>query len=80
MQFLLDTAVIPYLRQRFNLTREILRYKTLRACGLGESALGLQIKDLMRDSKNPTVGTLAAIGDVRIRIAARADSRKGPPR
>ena len=77
MQFLMDTTVIPYLRQRFNLTHEILRYKTLRSCGLGESALGLQITDLMRDSKNPTVGTLAAIGDVRIRIAARADSPEG---
>jgi nicotinamide-nucleotide amidase len=77
MMFLLDTVVIPYLRRRFNLTNEILRYKTLRACGLGESALGLQIKDLMKDSKNPTVGTLAAIGDVRVRIAARADSPEG---
>ncbi|MBI4536706.1 MAG: CinA family nicotinamide mononucleotide deamidase-related protein [candidate division NC10 bacterium] len=77
MQFLLDTAVIPYLRRRFNLTREILRYKTLRACGLGESAIGQQIKDLMKDSQNPTVGTLAAVGDVRIRIAARGDSPEG---
>jgi nicotinamide-nucleotide amidase len=74
MQFLLDTTVIPYLRKRFGLTREMLRYKVLRVCGLGESAIGLQIKDLMKDSKNPTVGTLAAIGDVRIRIAARAAS------
>jgi len=74
MQFLLDTTVIPYLRTRFGLTREVLRYKVLRACGLGESAIGLQIKDLMKESKNPIVGTLAAIGDVRIRIAARADS------
>lgn len=74
MQFLLDATVIPYLRHRFGLTRAVLRYKVLRACGLGESAIGLQIKDLMRDSKNPVVGTLAAIGDVRIRITARADS------
>ncbi len=74
MQFLLDATVIPYLRTRFNLTREVLRYKVLRACGLGESAIGLQIKDLMKESKNPVVGTLAAIGDVRIRIAARADT------
>jgi nicotinamide-nucleotide amidase len=74
MQFLLDTTVIPYLRKRFGLTREMLRYKVLRACGLGESAIGLQIKDLMKGSQNPAVGTLAAIGDVRIRIAARAAS------
>ena len=74
MQFLLDATVVPYLRTRFGLTREVLRYKVLRVCGLGESAIGLQIKDLMKESKNPIVGTLAAIGDVRIRIAARADS------
>jgi nicotinamide-nucleotide amidase len=74
MQFLLDTTVIPYLRKRFGLTREMLRYKVLRACGLGESAIGLQIKDLMKGSQNPAVGTLAAVGDVRIRIAARAAS------
>ncbi len=77
MQFLLDATVIPYLRKRFNLTHEVLRYKVLRACGLGESAIGLQIKDLMKDSKNPIVGTLAAIGDVRIRITAKADSAEG---
>jgi nicotinamide-nucleotide amidase len=74
MYFLLDATVVPYLRTRFGLTREVLRYKVLRVCGLGESAIGLQIKDLMKESKNPIVGTLAAIGDVRIRIAARADS------
>jgi len=74
MQYLLDATVVPYLRTRFGLTREVLRYKVLRVCGLGESAIGLQIKDLMKESKNPIVGTLAAIGDVRIRIAARADS------
>ncbi|RPJ04946.1 MAG: hypothetical protein EHM36_09070, partial [Deltaproteobacteria bacterium] len=44
------------------------------ACGLGESGIGLQIQDLMKESKNPTVGTLAATGDVRIRITAKADN------
>jgi nicotinamide-nucleotide amidase len=46
----------------------------LRACGLGESAIGLQIKDLMKQSQNPLVGTLASIGDIRIRITAKAES------
>jgi nicotinamide-nucleotide amidase len=46
----------------------------LRACGLGESAIGLQIKDLMKGSQNPSVGTLASIGDIRIRITAKAES------
>jgi nicotinamide-nucleotide amidase len=46
----------------------------LRACGLGESTIGLQIKDLMKESKNPSIGTLASIGDIRIRITAKADN------
>ena len=58
------------------LNNRIIQYKVLRACGLGESAIGLQIKDLMRESKNPAVGTLASIGDIKIRITAKADNPK----
>ena len=72
MAYLMENTVIPYLRKRFHLEHQIIRYRVLRVCGLGESAIGLQIKDLMRDSKNPTVGTLASIGDIRIRITAKA--------
>jgi nicotinamide-nucleotide amidase len=74
MEYLMENTVIPYLRKRFNLEGQVIRYKVLRACGLGESAIGLQIKDLMRESRNPSVGTLASIGDIKIRITAKADT------
>jgi len=74
MEYLMENTVIPYLRKRFDLKSQIIRYKVLRTCGLGESAIGIQIKDLMKESKNPTVGTLASIGDIKIRITAKADS------
>lgn len=74
MEYLMEHTVIPYLRKRFDLKRQIIQYKVLRACGLGESAIGLQIKDLMRESRNPTVGTLASVGDIKIRITAKADN------
>ena len=77
MEYLIENAVIPYLRKRFRLQQQIIQYRVLRACGLGEGALGLQIKDLMKESKNPSVGTLAAVGDVRIRITAKADDPDG---
>jgi nicotinamide-nucleotide amidase len=32
------------------------------------------MKDLMKESKNPSVGTLASMGDIRIRITAKADT------
>jgi nicotinamide-nucleotide amidase len=76
MEYLMENTVIPYLRKRFDLKQQIIQYKVLRACGLGESAIGLQIKDLMKESKNPVVGTLASIGDIKIRITAKADNPK----
>jgi len=74
MEYLMENRVIPYLRKRFDIRHQVIRYRVLRACGLGESAIGLQIKDLMKGSRNPSVGTLASIGDIRIRITAKADS------
>ncbi len=76
MEYLMEHAVIPYLRKRFNLQNQVIQYKVLRACGLGESAIGLQIKDLMRESQNPSVGTLASVGDIKIRITAKADNHE----
>jgi nicotinamide-nucleotide amidase len=74
MEFLMENTAIPYLRKRFDIKHQVIQYKVLRACGLGESAIGLQIKDLMKGSRNPSVGTLASIGDIRIRITANADN------
>jgi nicotinamide-nucleotide amidase len=48
MEYLMDNTVIPYLRKRFDIKHQVIQYKVLRACGLGESAIGLQIKDLMK--------------------------------
>ncbi len=74
MKYLMDKSVIPFLRKRFNLVHEIIQYRVLHTCGLGESGVGLQIGDLMRESKNPAIGTLASPGDVRIRITAKASN------
>jgi nicotinamide-nucleotide amidase len=74
MEYLMENTVIPYLRKHFELKHQVIQYKVLRACGLGESAIGLQIKDLMKESQNPSVGTLASIGDIRIRITAKAEN------
>jgi nicotinamide-nucleotide amidase len=74
MQYLMEHSVIPYLRRHFGLHNQIIQYKVLRTCGLGESAIGLQIKDLMKQGQNPSVGTLASVGDIKIRIVAKSDS------
>jgi nicotinamide-nucleotide amidase len=73
MEYLMENTVIPYLRKRFDIRHQVIQYKVLRACGLGESAIGLQIKDLMKE-RNPSIGTLASMGDIRIRITAKAEN------
>jgi nicotinamide-nucleotide amidase len=74
MEHLMKNTVIPYLRKRFHIRHQVIRYRVLRACGLGESAIGLQIKDLMKEGTNPSIGTLASMGDIRIRITAKAEN------
>lgn len=72
MTHLMQNAVIPYLRQRFDL-RSIIKARVLHAAGGGES----QIDDLVGDLEqlhNPTVGLAAHSGQVDVRITAKADS------
>ncbi len=72
MEYLLDNAVLPYLRRRFSLTG-IIKSRTLHVSGLGESVIDQQVGDLEK-LENPTVGLNAHSGVVDIRITARADS------
>ena len=72
MEYLMAHAVLPYLRDKFDL-KQIIKTRTLRTCGIGESALDARISDLERSS-NPTVGLSAHPGQSDIRITAKADS------
>ena len=71
MDYLMDCAVIPYLRQRFNL-KSIIKSRVLRVSGLGESVVDQHIGDLEKLS-NPTVGLNAHAGFVDVRITAKAE-------
>ena len=71
MTYLLDSAVLPYLRQKFNLT-SVIKARVLRTAGIGESTIDDVIVDLMKLA-NPTVGLAAHTGQTDIRITAKAD-------
>lgn len=70
MKYLLDHAVIPYLREHFGLT-SIIKARVLRTAGIGESIIDDLIGDLMT-LPNPTVGLAAHTGQTDIRITAKA--------
>ncbi|HLJ53840.1 MAG TPA: competence/damage-inducible protein A [Chthonomonadaceae bacterium] len=64
--------VTPYLRARTGDTATI-RSVVLRVAGLGESLVEDRVKDLMQDA-NPTVAPYAKVGEVHLRVTARAAS------
>jgi nicotinamide-nucleotide amidase len=70
MSYLLETAVLPYLRRRLGLSA-IIKSRVLKTAGTGESWLDERIADLERLS-NPTVGLSAHPGQVDVRITAKA--------
>ncbi len=72
MKYLMEHAVLPYLREKFSLSGTI-KARNLRTAGAGESWLGEQIADLMI-LENPTVGTAAHNGQTDIRVTAKANS------
>lgn len=70
MEHLLAHAVLPYLREKFNLTG-IIKAKVLRSVGVGESMIDEQVGEFER-LENPIVGLAAHSGQVDIRITAKA--------
>jgi nicotinamide-nucleotide amidase len=70
MEYLLVHRVLPYLRERYGL-RGGIRLRVLKVVGLGESQIGELLAHFMEKGRNPTVGTLAHLGQVDVRIAAK---------
>lgn len=54
------------------MTDSIIRSKTAYIFGLGESAVEDALRDLMTESLNPTVAPYAALGEVKVRVSAKA--------
>lgn len=71
MMRLMQESVEPFLAQRLGPDRVYIRSRTLRTVGIGESMIDSRIADLMSRS-NPTVGLAAHLGQVDVRITARA--------
>lgn len=53
----------------------VIHSRTLRFYGIGESALEERVKDLL-PSENPTIAPYASVGEARLRITARAESKE----
>jgi nicotinamide-nucleotide amidase len=52
----------------------VIASRVLRITGMGESAVGEALSDLFDGSSNPTVAYLASMGEVKVRLTAKAAS------
>lgn len=73
MRAMLQEQVIPLLRE-VSCVRARIYSRTLKVCGMSESALDETIGDLMRASRNPTIALLAYPGEIHIRLTVKTSS------
>ncbi|HEY9749432.1 MAG TPA: competence/damage-inducible protein A [Allocoleopsis sp.] len=72
MQLMWQETAVPYLRRQ-GWGQEIIHSRMLKFWGIGESALAEKVAPFL-DLINPTVAPYANHGEVKLRIAARAES------
>lgn len=64
-----DNKIFSYLKKKSN---SIIKSRTLRVAGIGESSLQDMLYDLMKKQTNPTIALYAKEGEVQIRITAKS--------
>ena len=74
MKFLMQETVLPYLKEKSG--AQTIKYRVLKLCGTGESQVDHLIGDLIRETTNPEIGLLAHLGQIDIRIAAKATTEE----
>ena len=68
---MMDETVIPYLKDTFSI-EGIIKSRTIKSFGLGESTIDEKIEDLFRYSTNPTIALLASHTEVKVRLTSSA--------
>ncbi|MDO5294695.1 MAG: competence/damage-inducible protein A [bacterium] len=64
-------SVLPYLKEQ---SKEVLYSAMVKIAGMGESAVAMEIEDLIDAQTNPTIAPYAKTGEVHLRVTAKADS------
>lgn len=70
MKPMFEKDIFPYLNQK---QPEIIASQMVKICGMGESKVEHMIADLIQKQTNPTIATYAKIGEVHLRLTAKAE-------
>ncbi len=71
LQPMFERSVKPYLKKR---NPYLFSSNMIKICGIGESIVEEEIKDLIEHQTNPTIAPYAKAGEVHLRVTARASS------
>lgn len=78
MKTMVRSEVLPHVRAVA--AGRVLRSRRLRCFGMGESAIGERLSDLMVPGRNPSVGTTAELGVITVRINTSGESMEAADR
>ncbi len=76
MRFMMEKSVLPLLVSRGKDSQGVIISRFLRIVGLSEPAIETAIMDIVKGQQNPTLAMLPGLGEVQIRLTARARSRE----
>ena len=66
-------SVLPLLLKK---QERLFHSRTIKVCGIGESALETKLKDLIDSQTNPTIATYASLHEVKLRLTASAKTQE----
>ena len=69
MKPMFEKDIFPYLNKK---QPEVIVSEMIKICGMGESKVESMIRDLIEKQSNPTIATYAKIGEVHLRLTAKA--------
>lgn len=73
LKALFAEQVIPYLKSK---QESVFVSKMVKICGVGESSVEMQIKDLIDGQTNPTIATYAKTSEVHVRVTAMGNDEE----
>lgn len=72
-RLMVDRQVSPFLIKKLGEKRKVIKSRTVKLCGIGESFVGERLGELLLGA-NPTVAPTARYAEVHLRITAKASS------
>lgn len=68
-----EENVVPFIKK---LESGVIYSETVKTCGVSESYLEMELRDLIDGQTNPTIATYAKTGEVHVRVTAKAEDEK----